>query len=181
MLVSLRIQPKSDRPPENPFQLLTECHQRIRTFVAMGQRLAGAGGVPPNEVSEAARVVERYFSVGLPKHVDDEDLSLAPRLRELELPPEVRDALRTMEYQHRSLEVILGRLLPLWRELQSDPERLPALTPALAADSGRLALEMEAHLLLEERVLFPFAGRQLPEGSLAALGSELRARRGMAP
>jgi hemerythrin-like domain-containing protein len=180
MLVSLRIQPTAPRSAEDPFQGFIDCHQRIRTFAAMNQRLAQArpgSDTEAGEVAEGARRVERYFTVGMGKHVEDEDLSLAPRLRELELTPEVLAALETMGHQHRALEVILDRLAPLWRELQSSPDRLASLAPALAADGARFAVDMEAHLLLEERVIFPFARQTLPEASLAALGEEMRVRR----
>ncbi|MCI0572265.1 MAG: hemerythrin domain-containing protein [Myxococcaceae bacterium] len=181
MLVPLRFQSPSSRPPEDPFSLLLECHQRIRTFLALGQRLAGAGDAPHREVAEAAGRVERYFTVGLPKHVADEDLSLAPRLRELALSADVLAALEKMEQQHRELEALLERLVPRWQKLQANPERLASLAPALALDSEQLAIKMEQHLLLEERVLFPVAGAQLPEESVVALAAEMRARRGMAP
>ena len=181
MLVSLRFHPPSHRPPEDPFSLLLECHQRIRTFLAMGQRLAAALDAPPRDVSEAAGRLERYFTVGLPKHVADEDLSLAPRLREREPSAELLATLETVERQHRELEVLLERLVARWRELQTAPERLAALAPALATDSEQLAVRMEEHLLLEERTLFPMVGAHLSEESVATLGAEMRARRSGAP
>jgi iron-sulfur cluster repair protein YtfE (RIC family) len=181
MLVSLRLQPTQLRSPEDPFSLLRDCHQRIRTFAAMASRLACAVDPPPGEVAEAASRVERYFTVGLPKHVADEDLSLAPRLRGEALSPEVLGALVTMESQHRSLEALLERLIPRWRALVEDPGCLASLVPDFAEDSRRLELELEAHLVLEETVLFPAAAEGLSAESVASLGREMRDRRGMAP
>jgi hypothetical protein len=40
---------------------------------------------------------------------------------------------------------------------------------------------MEAHLELEERVVFPEARACLPAASLASLGAEMRERRGLNP
>lgn len=178
MFVQLRFQPSPEAPPGDAFHLLLECHARIRSFTALALRLARLEDVPAPERREAATRVERYFAVGLPRHVEDEDLSLAPRLREAGLSAEALQALDTMTRQHQDIEALLGTLLPAWRVLCASPERHAALAPELVEGSVRLAELMEQHLQLEENVLFPEARARLPVESVAAIAAEMCQRRG---
>ncbi len=161
--------------------MLRECHGRIRTFLALARRLVEADGARDAEVADAARSLVRYFTLGLGKHVADEDLSLAPRLRALPLPPEVREALGVMEAQHRVIDARVDGLVARWRQLEASPTPRPTSLPALREDTDALTLLMEEHLQLEERVLFPVAERLLAPREQQALREEMRARRGMMP
>lgn len=186
MLISLRVQPPDLLPfQEDPFALLLDCHGRIRTFLGLAQRLAGATAPSDAAVTDAARRLVRYFTLGFGKHVADEDLSLARRLRALplstEVRPQVKTALAQMEAEHRTIDAQVERLLERWRVLETQPARLGELAPSLRADTEALAPAMEAHLLLEERVLFPVAGSLLPAPEVQALREEMRARRTAPP
>ncbi len=180
MLVQLRLQPSPEAPPGDAFQLLLACHERMRTFSALAVRLARLPDVPPSQRAEAAGRVERYFSMGLPLHVEDEEHSLSPRLREVGLSPEALQALDEMTRQHEEIEAVLATLLPTWRELRDTPERYDVLKGRLEG-SEPLAKLLEAHLQLEERVLFPEARARLTQRSLEAFAAEVRARRGQHP
>lgn len=177
MLVSLRFAPTTPVARDDAFALLLDCHQRIRNFLGMGLRLLEATGAPERDVAEVAGRLVRYFTQALPKHVEDEDASLMPRLRACELPPGVSRALEEMGAQHREQETLLAVLVPQWQRLLEQPAQWAALVPTLRGPTERLAEQMEAHLLLEERVLFPTAGALLPPEALAALAGEMRARR----
>ncbi|MCP3138203.1 hemerythrin domain-containing protein [Pyxidicoccus xibeiensis] len=182
MLVPLRLATAaSPTAPETPFDMLRDCHGRIRTFLAMGQRLAEADGARDEEVADAARRLVRYFTLGLDKHVADEDLSLAPRLRALPLPPEAREALEAMQAQHRVIDTRVERLVARWRQLEAPAASRPTPLSALREPTETLTQLMETHLQLEERVLFPLASRMLAPQEQQALRAELRARRGMQP
>ena len=173
MLVPLRIQP-AEPPAEDAFGLLLACHVRIRDFCALALKLAAMEAVPPHERAEAASRLERYFTLGLSRHVEDEDLSLAPRVLAAGPPPDVLVALLEMTRQHAEMDRILAILLPGWRAVATDPNRCPV---ELANDSERLAAHMEAHLRLEEEVIFPAARTLLPPKEAKAVLAELRARR----
>jgi iron-sulfur cluster repair protein YtfE (RIC family) len=180
MLVPLRFQPAPEVNREDAFQLLLECHERIRTFSALAVKLARLPDVPPEERAEVATRVLRYFTLALPKHVEDEDLSLAPRLREAGLSTEALRALDEMTRQHQEIEALLATLTPAWGRLRADPWRHGELAPQLAA-SEPLAALLEEHLRLEERALFPEARALLSARSMEALVAELRARRSHNP
>ena len=162
-----------DRPVSNaPLALLHACHQRIRMFTDMAGQVANAGAVTP-DVAQAAAAVERYFFEALPKHVDDEEASLLPRLSSV---PSCAEALVEMVGQHRALEEALAALRPHWRALAlgaEQPGPLPAPLPGLTA---RMAALWAPHLELEERELFPFVEAMEP-GERDAVWREMRSRR----
>ena len=182
MLVPLRF--ATAAPPvdaDSPFHMLKECHGRIRNFLRLARMLLEADGARDAEVADAARSLVRYFTLGLGKHVEDEDVSLAPRLRALPLPPEAREALVAMEAQHRVIDARVDGLVARWRQLEASPTPRPTSIPTLREDTDALCLLMEEHLQLEERVIFPVADRLLAPREQQALREEMRARRGMMP
>jgi hemerythrin-like domain-containing protein len=182
MLVPLRFAtaaPLTDS--ESPFHLLRECHGRIRTFLTLARLLLELDGARGEDVADGARSLVRYFTLGLGKHVEDEDLSLAPRLRALPLPLEALEALEAMKAQHRVIDARVEGLVARWRQLEGPSAPRPTSFPTLREDTDALTVLMEEHLQLEERVLFPVAERLLSPPEQQALREEMRARRGMMP
>jgi len=157
-------------------ELLHACHQRIRRFAATAVALAApaAAGRGDDEVAEAAAAVRRYFAVALPLHVEDEDLTLTPRLRGRD--PAVDAALDRMHAEHRLHRVPLARLIALCAELAEHPERRAARAAELGPLAAELAESFERHLVLEESAVFP-AVAGLPVADQDACRAELRARR----
>lgn len=166
----------SQRPtaPEDLVDLLSECHARIRHFITVAQELARRDDVPAHQVTQACADVTRYFDEALPLHVADEEQSIAPRIRGLS--SEVGDALAAMSAQHEEHAVKLELLLRALSELGREPlsERARA---ELAAVAEPLREELEAHLALEERVLFPAIRRLVPPATQKLIIDELRQRR----
>ena len=162
--------------PEDAVALLLECHERIRSFLALAARVAGAGPAEPG-VAEAAARVARYFSEALPLHARDEEESILPRLhgRERELDA----ALDAMEHEHREHGPALAALVTACRAVAGDPSQLPAVSPALARATADLDAQFVEHLRREEAVVFPAMRRLLAPSDDAAIVRELRARRGV--
>jgi hemerythrin-like domain-containing protein len=183
MLVPLHFQ--SSPPAEGPrdaIHLLLDCHRRILTFCDLALKVARLTHLSVAERAGAAARVERYFTVALPRHVEDEEVLLAHRLWEAGPPSTaVVVALEDMSGQHWEIEALLKSLVPRWRLLGEAPERHGELARELERDSVRLAGLMETHLWLEELVLFPEARARLSPESMESLGAEMRARRGMKP
>jgi hemerythrin-like domain-containing protein len=186
MLVPLRFQSSpaptpASEGPQDALRILLECHERIRALTDLAVKVARLPGIPAVERVEAVTWLERYFTVGLPRHIEDEDVLLSHALWESGTSMEVLEALETMSGQHRDIETLLHTLLPRWHLLRSFPERHEELEQELARDSTRLAGLMEEHLELEERVLYPEARARLSPEQLVRLGAEMRARRGTKP
>jgi hemerythrin-like domain-containing protein len=182
MFVQPRIPSPSLPPPprRDAFELLLEGHERIRFFTERALKVVQLTDMPVTERAEVLTRVERYFTLALPLH-EEEELLLAHRVWAARPSPRTRNALEWMSRQHRELEELLEGLLPRWRLLRESPERHAELARELVRDSARFAEMMEAHLRLEECVVFPEARESLSPLSVASLGAELRERRGLRP
>lgn len=163
-------------PDEDLVAPLLACHERIRAFCATAARLSTPRGAGPEEIAEAAAAVERYFRVALPLHVEDEDLSILPRLASARAPAPVLAAAAAMAREHGPIEEALAGLCPRWAELGQDPTALPRLAAGLQADTARLAALLDAHLAGEEAIVFP-AVREHLSADAPAIRAEMRARR----
>jgi hypothetical protein len=160
---------------------MISCHDRIRRFIGLAQRLGGDDPLPPGEVATAAAAVRRYFEEALPLHAADEDLSLRPRLLAAGVPPEVEEALGRMAEEHLGIEEALGGARLLWGALAADPMLRAARRAELSAAAHRLDALFLAHLAPEESLIFPLARRCLGPRGLEALGLEMRQRRAPGP
>ena len=155
--------------------LLTECHKRIRSFLDLAHRVATTPGLHPDDISGAAAQVHRYFTGAFPLHMADEDELLLPRLRGREAALDA--ALDRMQADHEEHADLVEHLVALCDELMRDPRRLAARTRELGETVDELTLGLEAHLSLEELVIFPRLDR-LSAVERAAIRREMRARRG---
>lgn len=163
--------------PEDAVGLLLDCHDRIRTFVALARRIAAAGPDERAGVPEAAARVARYFAQALPLHARDEEESVLPRLRGR--APDVDAALAAMQREHREHEEPLGAVVAACEVLARDPARHAELAPGLARTADELDAHFARHLRREEEVVFPALRRLLTREDDAAIVRELRARRGV--
>jgi iron-sulfur cluster repair protein YtfE (RIC family) len=157
--------------------LLLECHDRIRSFLALARRVAEAGPADRAEVPEAAARVRRYFTQALPLHAQDEEESILPRLRGRD--PVVDAALHLMAREHAEHERPLGALVVACERLVREPGRHAELAPAIAAATAELERHFAGHLRREEEIIFPAMRRLLDPRADAEIGREIRARRGV--
>ncbi len=168
MAIRLGAAPVSD----DPVDALLACHARIRSFSDLAVKLARATDYGLAERREAAGRVVRYFTEAFPKHVDDENESVLPRLRGRS--PELDAALDAMAREH-------DEHLPSVRALVARCERFDApdgaVDEALAAEAAALRAALEAHLAAEEAVILPALRALLTADERAALRSEFAARR----
>ena len=168
-----------EQQTETPLQMLLDCHKRIRHFVALAQSLATATNAPVGQLAEAARDVHRYFSVSLPLHEQDENLSLHARLRvDASNDKNAGDSSNAMVIQHQTIDDVVMRLLPMWERVSQDPVALAAFAQQITALTNRLAELMEGHLKMEEEQVFPAIARCLSAEDQAQMVAEMRARRG---
>jgi iron-sulfur cluster repair protein YtfE (RIC family) len=170
MLVSLGRKEQT----EDLVELLLACHQRIRTFSALAVTIASAADAPEGEVTEACHRCERYFVEALPLHVEDEEVSLLPRLRGLR--PALDEALDLMHDEHLAHRPLLQELLAALRAVRGAPSDGEA-RGRLASAASALEPAFDRHLENEERVVFPAVRELLSPATHAEIVGELRARR----
>lgn len=149
------------------------CHERIRRFTSLASKLATATDVPMPELSEVAGQVARYFEQAYPLHVADEEALITHLVG---ARPQIARALATMSADHAAHEAAVVRLRTSCRAIERDPTQLAARAAELGELASSLAEHFEAHLALEEQVIFP-AVRALPVHEQAELRTAARMRR----
>jgi len=157
---------------------LLACHARIRHHLELAQRIVeGSAASSAKDIAEAAADVTRYFTVALPLHAMDEDLSLWPRLAAATIPPGVRALLTQTTLEHRAMNQIIEEIAPLWREVAAQPSICRGRRTELGVAVAELDALFEEHLRIEEEILFPALRRHLDPATLAEARREMRARR----
>jgi hemerythrin-like domain-containing protein len=189
-----QIQSAAPAPREETVQdALLGCHMRIRHFTEMACKLAHAHSADPEQVQRAAAEVHRYFTVALPLHEADENISLHPRLikalsestnGDVSSSPETAllrklggPAADAMVEQHESIDQFVERLVPLCTILRSQPAKLEELSEELHEVSAALSQIFTAHLEMEEMTVFPAMEEFLSSHELAEIRREMRERR----
>lgn len=172
-MISLRTLPTE--ASSDPLGLFVECHERIRRFCRLAVRIA-TEPAPDEDVKDAAFAVHRYFHRALPLHIEDEDLSLLPRLEAVG-DAEVKQALEQMSDEHEPIDRRIRALIPSWRLLSERPAELSAMKSELFEQADAIEKLMLPHLVHEETVIFPAARRLLSKESLAELAAQMRDRR----
>lgn len=157
----------------DPLGLLLACHERIRQHAALleqlAERLSQQG--PDPALQEAAGRVLRYFNSAGHHHHQDEDEDLFPRL--LQVAPNLGGMMQALQRQHQHLDSLWASLAPLLADVQAaDSRQLQAL-------AQQLNMAYQAHLMAEEKLLFPQARQLLDAASLSELGQRMAARRGV--
>jgi hemerythrin-like domain-containing protein len=168
---------------EHPFELLSDCHRRIESFLAVTRRALEhyAERTMDRECEAALRGVLRYFREAAPRHTQDEEVSLFPRLRELGRDDlrELLDAAERLECDHEEAEKLhhgINRRLESWIEARRlDPDAAAALD----AELETLERLYARHIAFEDKTLFPAAAGALDPEQVRQIGHEMAARRGL--
>ena len=175
--MAIQIGAKPDSGFDDPLGMLKDCHRRVEHFLHILCVVAerAAGGALSDEQAAAVQAALQYFRVGGKRHTADEEESLFPRLR-ADLSAEFAELAR-LESDHRSaddLHAAAENLYSQWianGHLSSEEER------QLIAGTQQLKRLYEAHIQVEENVVFPRAAELLDDEIIATIGREFRARR----
>jgi hemerythrin-like domain-containing protein len=176
--MAVQIGAKPDSGFDDPIGMLKDCHRRIERFLHILSVVAdsAAGRSLTEEETSAVQSALQYFRTGGQRHTADEEESLFPRLRaalgvgSLEEIGALEDEHRTANSLHQTVETLYLAWMAGGMQSQEDEERLGLVTK-------RLKQLYEAHIEVEERVVFPQAAEMLDSQAVTAIGEELRARR----
>jgi hemerythrin-like domain-containing protein len=167
---------------DQPLELWLACHDRVRRMCTLLQRLLEH--VRDCGVDEQAKVtavsIRRYFDEAAPRHHEDEEIDLFPRLlRWLEGRTEreaagVRNAIALLESDHREM----GRLWAILRD---------ALIALESGDGGTLdetvialfVARYRSHCEVEDTVIASALRSALSQAELEAVGRSMAQRRGL--
>lgn len=168
---------------DQPLALWLACHERVARMSQLLLRLVehvktrGA-----NEEAQVAAVsVRRYFDESAPRHHEDEEQDLFPRLRarlvardESVALAQVTAAIATLQGEHQQMAAA-------WHVLRERLLRIENGEAAmLDADfAQRFADGYRAHIALEEGVIAPAMQRCFSESDWQAIGRAMAERRGV--
>jgi hemerythrin-like domain-containing protein len=159
---------------EHPLELLLSCHDKVRYFSALTDRLADhvrQHGVDA-EASQAAVNILRYFELALPNHHADEEKDVFPALGTLN-DAAVNSAIATLLAEHVRLDKEWCELHPWLRRVAQGV----AQQDEVPSGTASFAWAYMAHAEHEEHTVFP-AIERLPPETVASLANSMRARRG---
>ncbi|HEY0954156.1 MAG TPA: hemerythrin domain-containing protein [Roseateles sp.] len=155
---------------DQPFEMLLACHERVQRSLDLLLRLqAHVESLGADEQArDAARDVLRYFDLAGPKHHEDEERHVLPRLRAAG-----QEALaQRLAAEHAEMAGRWAALRPALARL-AQGEAAPLEADACQAYAALYA----AHMRAEEGEAFPRAAQGLFPEALAAMGAEMAARR----
>lgn len=176
---------KPDHGFDEPLGLLSDCHRRIERFldVLINVCKRRKGGEPDADEREALQRATEYFRIAAPRHTQDEEESLFPRLRashDPRVPPALAELQRLeadhdlAARRHADVERLVARWLAAGRLEARDVE---ALAAALEELHGLYC----AHIAIEDEQIFPLAAEVLTTDDVRSLGREMAQRRGLTP
>lgn len=167
----------------DPLGLMSHCHRKIEGYLrglVFAVEMLRGGRL--DEVSEAFRLVDaagEHFRVRGPKHTEDEEVSLFPRMREYggKEAEEALSALSGLESQHRSAEQAHAEFDALIARLPRDGSARAEDLDRFAEMAAALADLYRPHIRLEDELVFPVAAKVLPRHVLTLIGEEMKERR----
>ena len=180
------IQIGANRPPsfDDPLGLLVDCHRRIEYFLGvLGGAIRTNRRGPLN--TEGRELLDRalgYFREGLPRHTEDEEESVFPRLRRAakSADEDVLSHLTALEREHLEERQRVEKVLRRLELLVSGEVYAEGTLDELEDEVDLLREAFAAHIAREEQLVFPVAARLLGKDDLAAAGREMARRRGSA-
>lgn len=162
---------------DSPFEMLQACHERIERTLGLLESLRAHHALhgPDAQARQAAADVLRYFDLAAPHHHQDEELHVFPALvasgdaAMLALVARLKQDHLQMEAGWRAARTVLAGIAEGGSTRLTPPE--DAALAAFAALYG-------SHIEAEEQVAYPQARTSLSAPALAAMGRDMRRRRG---
>ena len=116
--------------------LLLSCHDKIRHFLAVTQRVADSDVFCRDPLQDALLAVQRYFQISYPLHAQDEEIELTALLGAHS--DELSVALSVMQREHSELDEGIQRMLSC---IGQTLRELGQLAPDLPTKSSDLIIE----------------------------------------
>jgi pyridoxamine 5'-phosphate oxidase len=167
---------------DRPLQMWLDCHQRIARMNALLQRLVDHLKHHPigKDAKVTAASIRRYFDEAAPRHHDDEEVDLFPRLLE-KLRAQADPAAGPIAATIESLLADHREMHDLYQTLRAQLQRIEAGNDP-HFDEVQIMLfvsKYRAHIEIEDGVLAPALKRVLRARDLKEIGRAMAARRGI--
>lgn len=171
---------------EQPFDMLTACHERVQRSLRLMRRLvahlAAQGWDAP--AASAATDVMRYFDLAAPHHHKDEELHVFPLLL-VQGDAELRAVVQRLQQDHVHMaadwpaaRAVLARVAAHGAApIGTGAADWVPLSASEQASLDRFAGHYGRHIDDEDGWVYPAARRLLAPEALAAMGGEMQRRR----
>jgi hemerythrin-like domain-containing protein len=170
----------SVRDFSDPTGLMADCHRRVEMFLGA---LSKIGGLDDRPLTQAERAdldkALRYFREAAPKHTADEEESLFPRLRRIP-DTEVKSALNALarlEEDHRWAAALHAQVDNIGRQWLAAGQLASEQKDQFRSAVARLEGMYQAHIEVEEKLVFPLAARVLSNQDKSVISQEMTDRR----
>ncbi len=175
--MAIQIGAKPDSGFDDPIGMLTDCHRRIERFLGvLCKVIQGAGRRSlTDEEKSAVQAAINYFQQGGQRHTSDEEESLFPRLRGKLIP--AVEAIAQLQTDHRNANRLHNSIECLYLSWISSGALSADEEHQLLAETKQLKELYEAHIMVEENIVFPYAAQTLDIETLASIGQEFNRRR----
>lgn len=159
-----------------PLGLLSDCHRRVEKFL---QVLLKVGLEAPTDqltplYRQGLETALDYFRDAAPKHTEDEEQSLFPRITHDSRAQKIIDRL---EADHESVTPLHEKVEKLGRSWLLSGTIQAAEREAFTEAVRKLETLYRDHIREEDEVLFPLAATILAAEEVEAIGQEMKARR----
>jgi len=166
---------------EEPFELLSACHERIERclalLVALEHHLDEYGH--DAQSAQAAHDVIRYFDLAAPLHHEDEERHVFSALLATG-DAEQQALVHRLQQDHVTMKAAWVSLRPALLALaEPAPGAAPGLDAEARAAIGRFKALHTHHIEDEERLAFPAVHLSMNEEALQAMSADMMARRGV--
>lgn len=178
----IKIGTKRESDFTDPIGMLGDCHRRIKRFLNVLVTLATReeGGPLTEEHRAALETSLRYFREAAPKHTADEEESLFPRLRRIDVTKTqaILARIDSLEQDHECAGRAHDEVDELGQRWLANGRLLPEDVSRLSTVLDQLAKLYRNHIAIEDTEVFPFAASILAASERESVGVEMAARRG---
>ncbi|MEW6206729.1 MAG: hemerythrin domain-containing protein [Acidobacteriota bacterium] len=173
---------KAENDYTNPLGMLSDCHRRIERFLrtlitvtdqARGRELS-------REERDALETALRYFREAAPRHTEDEEESLFPRMRACPQAAATLERLDALHTDHEVADSLHEEADLLGREWLTEGSLSTESVRRLIEALKELRAIYERHIAEEDTRIFPLAAEILPRDAIEALAREMASRRSVA-
>jgi hemerythrin-like domain-containing protein len=174
----------SVRDFSDPTSLMSDCHRRVEMFLGALSKIGGLDDRPLTQGEHAdLDKALRYFREAAPKHTADEEESLFPRLRRI---PDTKvksalDAVARLEEDHRWAAPLHAEVDRIGQQWLAGGRLTTEQRDQFRSAVARLESMYEAHIKVEEKIVFPLAARVLSKQEKSVISKEMTDRRLPAP
>ena len=167
---------------DDPIGMLKDCHRRIERFLGVLFQVCrrAQGRALSNEERHAVENALHYFTQSGPRHNEDEEHSVFPRLRASDPAAPTEDVQR-LEAEHHEAAAHHDEVALLYSKWIADGSLSAQDQSRLLQRTEQLQQLYAEHIRIEEELVFPRAAALFNQKILGEIGEEFKARRNSGP